>query len=143
MNFQPQQVNNWQFMYFQLLNQYSSLAHNYHQQTESNNVLYRELEQAMQEKVSLLQANSSSMPTQVSLPLPQPEAQQASSDMQIVTKVKRHIGSMKRNGQKYKCKKHNCHRSYHTLMSLREHLKCQHGRNPESIREIRIRKSVT
>lgn len=71
MNFQPQQMNNWQLMYFQLLNQYSSLAHNYHQQTENNNSLYRELEQAMEEKVAILQGISSPIPTQASLPLPQ------------------------------------------------------------------------
>jgi hypothetical protein len=71
MNFQ-QQVNPWQVMYSQLLNQYSTLAHSYHQQAETNTSLYRELEQAMEEKISLLQGAPSPMPTQASLPLAHP-----------------------------------------------------------------------
>jgi hypothetical protein len=101
MNFHPQQMNNWQLMYFQLLDQYSTLAHNYHQQTENNNALYRELEQVMEEKVALLQGTSSPFPTQVSIPLPHPqeeEPQQPPPEILRVTKMKRHPGSMRRNG---------------------------------------------
>lgn len=55
MNVPSPQLNGWQMMYNKLLNDYSTLAYHYHQQSESNNALYQQLEKLLQEKISLLQ----------------------------------------------------------------------------------------
>lgn len=60
----------FQFLYYQLLDQYSVLAENYHKQAEENFKLYQTLESLLEEKIAMTKEEIS---TQANIPItPQP-----------------------------------------------------------------------
>lgn len=131
MNCPSPQLNGWQMMYSKLLNDYSTLAYHYHQQSESNNVLYQQLEKLLQEKISLFQDTPLSISP---LPLlssshheeeaPSPAHKPKGKDIQK-RKVRRH--GMRRNGGVYACTYSNCTRTYRSSVSMNLHIKIKHN----------------
>jgi hypothetical protein len=119
-------------MYNKLINDYSTLALHYHQQSESNFTLYQQLENLLQEKISILQeAPSPLMPTLPFLPSshqvedtpPAPKKRKTKGSSKKI--VRRH--GIKRNGDVYRCTYPECTRTYRSSVSMNLHIKINHN----------------
>jgi hypothetical protein len=117
-------------MYSQLLNDYSTLAQNYHTQSEANLELYQQLEALLQEKISLLQENNTS--SQQTLPSAR-LLSQLSPREEVLEGPAPKGGSRRKTGKKRikreinRCSSTGCHRDFRSNGSINLHVRGKHN----------------